>query len=62
MDRRSACMTAALSCREEAERDPARRDQWLQQASRWMALAGEQAGHALIICEHSAAASHEARR
>ncbi|MFC5321801.1 hypothetical protein [Bradyrhizobium oligotrophicum] len=62
MDRKSACMAAALSCREEAERDPARRDLWLEQASKWTALAGEQAGHALIVCEHAAATSHEARR
>ncbi|BAM91927.1 hypothetical protein S58_59500 [Bradyrhizobium oligotrophicum S58] len=55
-------MAAALSCREEAERDPARRDLWLEQASKWTALAGEQAGHALIVCEHAAATSHEARR
>ncbi|WP_257170164.1 hypothetical protein [Bradyrhizobium sp. SRS-191] len=54
-------MAAASSCREEAERDPARRDLWLQQASKWMALAGEQAGHALIVCDH-AAASPDARR
>ncbi|MGJ4953372.1 hypothetical protein [Bradyrhizobium sp. HKCCYLS20291] len=45
-------MTAAASCREEAEHDPARRDLWLQQASKWMALAGEHAEHALIVCEH----------
>ncbi|MGJ4916411.1 hypothetical protein ACQR10_18565 [Bradyrhizobium sp. HKCCYLRH2060] len=55
-------MTAASSCREEAERDPARRDQWLQQASKWMALAAEQAEHALIVCEHGAAARHDASR
>ncbi|WP_316198573.1 MULTISPECIES: hypothetical protein [unclassified Bradyrhizobium] len=32
---------AATSCREEAERDPSRRDLWLQAAERWMSLAGE---------------------
>lgn len=34
-------MAAAASCREEAERDPSRRDLWLQAAERWMSLAGE---------------------
>lgn len=34
-------MVAATSCREEAERDPSRRDLWLQAAERWMSLAGE---------------------
>ncbi|CAL75465.1 hypothetical protein BRADO1585 [Bradyrhizobium sp. ORS 278] len=55
-------MAAASSCREEAERDPARRDLWLQQASKWTTLAGEQAGHALIVCDQPAAASQEGRR
>ena len=41
MDRRSACLTAATSCREEAERDPSRRTLWLQEAERWTALARE---------------------
>ncbi|WP_456711241.1 hypothetical protein [Bradyrhizobium sp. USDA 4353] len=54
-------MAAASSCREEAERDPARRELWLQQASKWMALASEQAGHALIVCDHASAASQDAR-
>ncbi|MGJ5179147.1 hypothetical protein ACQR16_13800 [Bradyrhizobium oligotrophicum] len=44
-------MTAASSCREEAERDPARRELWLREASKWTALAGEHAGRALIVCE-----------
>ncbi|CCD90628.1 conserved hypothetical protein [Bradyrhizobium sp. ORS 375] len=48
-------MAAASSCREEAERDPARRHLWLQEASKWAALAGEQAGHALIVCEQGVA-------
>jgi len=55
-------MAAASSCREEAERDPERRDLWLQQASKWMALAGEQAGQALIVCEHAAPTGPEACR
>jgi hypothetical protein len=59
MDRKSACLAAASSCREEAERDPARRDLWLQQASKWMALAGEHAGHALIVCDHAEATSRD---
>jgi hypothetical protein len=62
MNRKLACIAAASSCREEAERDPARRELWLQQASKWMALAGEQAGHALIVCEHTAPTSPEACR
>ncbi|ABQ38379.1 hypothetical protein BBta_6469 [Bradyrhizobium sp. BTAi1] len=55
-------MAAAMSCREEAERDPARRDLWLLQASKWTALAGEQAGHALIVCEPVASAAQDVRR
>ena len=62
MDRKSACLAAAMSCREEAERDPARRDLWLLQASKWTALAGEQAGHALIGCEPVASAAQDVRR
>ncbi|CCD98497.1 hypothetical protein [Bradyrhizobium sp. STM 3809] len=54
-------MAAASSCREEAERDPARRDLWLQQASKWMALAAEQAGHALIVCDHLSVAKQDTR-
>ncbi|MGJ4928960.1 hypothetical protein ACQR1I_05325 [Bradyrhizobium sp. HKCCYLS2038] len=53
-------MTAAASCREEAERDSARRDLWLEQASRWMALASEQAQHALIVCEPTPAMRRDA--
>jgi hypothetical protein len=34
-------LVAVTSCREEAERDPSRRDLWLQAAERWMSLAGE---------------------
>ncbi|GLH86270.1 hypothetical protein SSBR45R_37300 [Bradyrhizobium sp. SSBR45R] len=44
-------MTAASSCREEAERDPARRELWLREASKWAALACEHAGRALIVCD-----------
>ncbi|UFZ07737.1 hypothetical protein LQG66_16130 [Bradyrhizobium ontarionense] len=55
-------MAAASSCREEAERDPARRDLWLQEASKWTALAHERAGHAVITCEQAAVAGHDARR
>jgi NAD(P)H-dependent flavin oxidoreductase YrpB (nitropropane dioxygenase family) len=62
MDRKTACLAAATSCREEAERDLARRDLWLQEASKWTALAHERAGHALIICEQAAVAGHDGRR
>jgi len=48
-------MAAASSCREEAERDPERRHLWLEQASKWTALAREKAGHAAIVCEGMAA-------
>lgn len=61
MDRKSACLAAASSCREEAERDPARRHLWLQEASKWAALACEQTGHTLIVCEHGAPASDDVR-
>ncbi|WP_315733792.1 MULTISPECIES: hypothetical protein [unclassified Bradyrhizobium] len=54
-------MAAASSCHEEAARDPARRDLWLQEASKWTALAGEPAGNAVIICEQAASATKEAR-
>ncbi|WP_316230937.1 hypothetical protein [Bradyrhizobium sp. SZCCHNR1051] len=61
MDRKSACLAAASSCHEEAARDPTRRDLWLQEASKWTALAGEPAGNAVIVCEQGASATKEAR-
>jgi hypothetical protein len=51
MDRKLACWTAACVCRDESERDPARRLAWLQQAERWLALAREADGSAVVVVD-----------
>jgi hypothetical protein len=51
MNRKLACWTAASVCREEAERDPARRLAWLQRAEQWLAFAQEAGGSAVIVVE-----------
>jgi hypothetical protein len=51
MDRKLACWTAACVCRDESERDPARRLAWLQQAEKWLALAREADEPAVVVVE-----------
>jgi hypothetical protein len=51
MDRKSACLETASACRKEAARGSTRRDQWLKEAEKWVALSSERTGKVAITYE-----------
>ena len=51
MDRKGACLTQVSLCRERAEADPANRNRWIEQATRWLQIATSSTGAVVMTYE-----------